>query len=283
MNILKRISNLLQFVYYYGAYKFMFIHAPFLGYLLKTRDLVKFKNNITQIAGINVTYNNNIPTLGLVLQNITIDTLSTKSHIINTPLITNDNIIMIPIYNMQSVNIAEPNNDFMEIRYDPQTYYAFNRTIVSGEFTVSYLESMTMTVSRLHYIWLKYLNTVTNNEYYVFINKNKNLTFNYYQPYANIYIFNFSPDLKLPLNIYEFIGCFPNSDIAVHAINGAINDADLQEFEVTYKYNTIRRHIITDLDLQNLLDNKKESFINKLRHEKLYKIILTDMEKFPNI
>lgn len=266
--LLRRIGHLLQYTVYYGAYKFALFHIPALGYMLRQRNTIQKRKTNISIGGVDYTKRSlKTNNLELILDDVNVNTiLRNNNNLLNIPLITKDNIVMIPIHTLQSVDITEPNNDIQNIPFGSNEYPIYNKTLYSGgDIQISYLELMSMPVARFHFIWNKYINTMINNEYYKFDND-----FNYIVPFANLYIFNFTPDLKYPLNIYEFVKVMPTSDIAVKALNGAINDVDLVETTVLYRYETIRRHIITDIEIDKVDIDKSINYAK----EKLYTFAL---------
>lgn len=246
---LKRLRYLLDYTLYYGAYKFAIFHIPLLGLLLRNSQTVKLNPNL-EIAGRQVVVNQNQLNYGLQLNNVNFNTVFyNNSGLFDLPLITMNNFVIIPIYTLQGIDIVEQNNDIQDISIGNVSYPLFNITNTYSDLQITYLELMSMPVSRFHYIWLKYLNHALNNEYYVAYPNQENI-FNYTPPFANLYIFNFSPDLKHLLNAYKFIKVMPIGDVSVRALSGNINDVDIVEVSVTYKYETLRRLIRTDMELQ---------------------------------
>ncbi|MEM4558284.1 MAG: hypothetical protein QW251_05780 [Desulfurococcaceae archaeon] len=240
---------MLDYTLYYGAYKFAIFHIPLLGLLLRNSQNVRPNPNL-EIAGQQINVNRNQLNYGLRLNNVNFNTVFYgRNNLFDLPLITMNNFVIIPIYTMQGVDIVEANNDIQDISAGNVSYPLYNITNTYSDLQITYLELMSMPVSRFHYIWLKYLNNSLNNEYYVAVPNQENI-FNYIPPFANLYIFNFSPDLKHLLNAYKFIKVMPVGDVSVRALSGNINDVDVVEITVTYKYETLRRLIRTDTELQ---------------------------------
>lgn len=254
---LKRLRHLLDYTLYYGAYKFAIFHIPLLGLLLRGSQTAKPNPNL-EIAGEQIKIDQNQLNYGLNLNNIDFNTVFyTKNGLFDLPLITMNNFVIIPIYTMQGIDIVEQNNDIQDISIGNLSYPLYNITNTYSDLQITYLELMSMPVSRFHYIWLKYLNNAINNEYYIAHTNQENM-FNYIPPFANLYIFNFSPDLKHILNAYKFIKVMPVGDVSVRALSGNINDVDIMEISVTYKYETLRRLIRTDTELQYIQPLIKE-------------------------
>lgn len=247
---LRRLKHLLDYTTYYGTYKFALFHIPLLGFLLRTTENINLQPNL-EIAGVQIKADQNQKNYGLQLNDINFDTVFySKDNLFDLPIITKDNFVVIPIYTMQGVDIVEQNNDIQDLTVGNLSYPLYNISNTYSDLQITYLELMSMPISRFHYIWQKYLNHTLNNEYYVAYMNNQYELFDYVPPFANLYIFNFSPDLKRLLNAYKFVKVMPVGDISVKALSGNINDVDLFEISVSYKYETLRRLNRTDTELQ---------------------------------
>lgn len=280
--ILKRIYELLNLVPLYNAYKFVFIYNPVLGQLLRDlQNLKKTDSNIKSIGGneikqlIRARKPENIYAYGLRLEKISLETVFRES-ILNIPLITNDNIIMSPIYTMQNIDAKEHRVLTDDTYIGMKNFEQYMTIETSGTIEITYLDLMTIPILRLHALWLTLIQNILNNEFAVFSNDKEIIN----PPFANIYVALYTPDIRDMLIMYEYIYCYPINDPTFRAISGAINEVDLTEVQIAYNYRTTRRYIISDIGVKNMDIRRKSQTVYQLLSN-MQKIIAKPNNQYP--